>query len=132
MRFIAFNPYGVPVDPTATTACYTNFSDAAACKPTSRAYANPLPGVWELTVESRRTSPFLENPYKLTAAVQGVTVNPATQTVTAPVGTRHAGVVDGEERLRSGHGHGGRGHRSAVRRRATVRPSPTARPRSSR
>lgn len=80
-RFIAINPYGVPVDPTATTACYTNYSDASVCKPTSRSYADPLPGVWEIAVESRRTSPFLDNPYSLKAAVQGVTVDPASQTL---------------------------------------------------
>lgn len=80
-RFIAINPYGVPVESTASTACYTNFSDAKACKPTSRSYADPLPGVWEIEVESRRTTPLLENPFTLTAAVQGVTVDPATQDV---------------------------------------------------
>ena len=80
-RFIAINPYGVPVESTASTACYTNFSDAKACKPTSRSYADPLPGVWEIEVESRRTSPLLDNPFTLTAAVQGVTVDPATQEV---------------------------------------------------
>ncbi|WP_082495470.1 S8 family serine peptidase [Aeromicrobium sp. Leaf291] len=80
-RFIAINPYGVPVDSTASTACYTNFSDAKACKPTSRSYADPLPGVWEIEVESRRTSPLLENPFTLTAAAQGITVEPATQDV---------------------------------------------------
>ena len=84
-RWIAFNPYGVPVDPTATTQCYTNFA-GSPCSGTSRAYANPLPGVWELIVEARRTSPTLANPYTLTAQAQGVTVSPATQTVTAPVG----------------------------------------------
>ncbi|HSO65988.1 MAG TPA: S8 family serine peptidase, partial [Ornithinibacter sp.] len=86
VRWIAFNPYGIPVDSTATTQCYTNFG-TPTCNPASRAYANPIPGVWELIVEARRTSPFLENPYRLTAAAQGVTVSPATQTVTAPVGT---------------------------------------------
>ncbi|MGW4943892.1 S8 family serine peptidase [Actinoplanes sp. NPDC004185] len=77
-RWIAINPWGVPVESTASTACYTNFSDAAACKPQERAYENPMPGVWELEVESRRTSPSLRNPYELTAKVQGVTVQPAT------------------------------------------------------
>ena len=77
-RFIAINPYGVTVDSTSSLDCYTNFSDASVCKPTSRAYANPLPGVWEIEVESRRTSPFLKNPYRLSAAVQGVTVTPET------------------------------------------------------
>jgi subtilisin family serine protease len=76
-RWIAINPWGVPVESTASTACYTNFSDAAACKPQERAYENPMPGIWELEVESRRTSPSLRNPYELTARVQGVTVEPA-------------------------------------------------------
>jgi subtilisin family serine protease len=80
-RFIAINPYGVPVESTASTACYTNFSDAKACKPTSRSYADPLPGVWEIEVESRRTTPLLKNPFILTAAAQGVEVDPATQEV---------------------------------------------------
>ena len=77
-RWIAINPWGVPVESTSSLACYTNFSDAAACKPQERAYENPMPGVWELEVESRRTSPSLRNPYELTAKVQGVTVEPAT------------------------------------------------------
>ncbi len=80
-RFIAINPYGVPVESTASTACYTNYSDTAACKPTSRAYANPLPGIWEIEVEARRTSPFLDNPFTLIPAIQGVQVTPPTQTV---------------------------------------------------
>ncbi|RKN43422.1 S8 family serine peptidase [Micromonospora endolithica] len=76
-RFIAFNPYGVPVESTSSLACYTNFSDANACKPQERDYQNPIPGVWEIEVESRRTSPSLNNPYQLTARVQGVAVEPA-------------------------------------------------------
>ena len=43
-RFIAINPYGVPVESTASTGCYTNFSDAAVCKPQERDYQNPIPG----------------------------------------------------------------------------------------
>ncbi|PWU46584.1 serine protease [Micromonospora globispora] len=76
-RFIAFNPYGVPVESTSSLGCYSNFSDAAACKPSERDYANPMPGLWEIEVESRRTSPTLENPFQLTARVQGVKVEPA-------------------------------------------------------
>lgn len=75
-RFIAFNPHGVPQDSTSSLDCYTNFSDAAACKPQERSYENPVPGVWEIEVESRRTSPMLNNPFQLTARVQGVTVEP--------------------------------------------------------
>ncbi|MET8908871.1 S8 family serine peptidase [Micromonospora sp. NPDC004551] len=77
-RFIAFNPYGVPVESTSSLGCYSNFSSPAACKPDERDYANPMPGLWEIEVESRRTSPLLENPFTLSAAVQGVKVDPAT------------------------------------------------------
>ncbi|MEV1285777.1 S8 family serine peptidase [Micromonospora sp. NPDC049679] len=77
-RFIAFNPYGVPVESTSSLACFTNFSDQAVCKPQERDYQDPMPGVWEIEVESRRTSPALENPFQLQARVQGVTVEPAT------------------------------------------------------
>ncbi|MEU4694535.1 S8 family serine peptidase [Actinoplanes sp. NPDC023714] len=80
-RWIAINPWGVPVESTASTACYTNFSDVNACKPQERSYENPIPGIWELEVESRRTSPSLNNPYRLTAKVQGVTVDPAAVTL---------------------------------------------------
>jgi hypothetical protein len=77
IRFMAINPYGLPVEDTSSLNCYTNFSDQAACKPQERDYANPLPGIWEIEVEARRTSPALNNPFELTARVQGVTVNPA-------------------------------------------------------
>ncbi|WP_345207019.1 S8 family serine peptidase [Fodinibacter luteus] len=80
VRWIANNPYGVPVESTSSLACFTNFS-APSCNSASRAYSIPLPGVWELEVEARRTSPSLANPYELTAAVQGVTVDPASQTL---------------------------------------------------
>ncbi|MDG4803747.1 S8 family serine peptidase [Micromonospora sp. WMMD980] len=80
-RFIAVNPWGVPVESTASTACYTNYSDAAACKPQERDYANPMPGIWEIEVEARRTSPSLNNPFQLTARVQGVKVEPAVVTL---------------------------------------------------
>ncbi|MEV5212164.1 S8 family serine peptidase [Micromonospora sp. NPDC053740] len=76
-RFIAINPLGVPVEATTSTVCYTNFSDVNVCKPQERDYQNPLPGVWEIEVESRRTSPTLNNPFKLQARVQGLTVEPA-------------------------------------------------------
>ncbi|MEH0938912.1 S8 family serine peptidase [Micromonospora psammae] len=76
-RFIAFNPYGVPVESTSSLACFTNFSDANTCKPQERDYQNPIAGVWEIEVESRRTSPALNNPFQLTARIQGVAVEPA-------------------------------------------------------
>ncbi|XVV12338.1 S8 family serine peptidase [Actinoplanes sp. CA-131856] len=80
-RWIGVNPYGVPVEDTASTACYSNYSDEVACKPSERAYENPIPGIWELEVESRRTTPVLSNPFTLTAKVQGVSVTPETTTL---------------------------------------------------
>jgi subtilisin family serine protease len=80
-RWIAITPVGLHVEDTSSLVCYPNFSDTTTCNPTSRAYLNPMPGIWELEVESRRTSPLLENPFQLTAAIQGVTVNPAVTTL---------------------------------------------------
>ena len=91
VRWIAINPYGVPVESTSSLVCFTSFS-APSCNSTSRAYANPLPGVWELEVEARRTSPSLVNPYTLKAAVQGVTVDPASQTLASVTANQPAPV----------------------------------------
>jgi subtilisin family serine protease len=81
VRWIAISPYGVPVEPSSTLVCYPNFSDPATCDPLSRSYSDPLPGVWQLEVEARRTSPLFENPYQLKASLQGVTVTPPTVTL---------------------------------------------------
>jgi hypothetical protein len=88
-RFLAFHPYGVPLDSTSTPNCYSNYgTNGNGCPPDKRTYANPTPGVWELLVEARRTSPQLENPFTMTASVLGVRVDPAGQTVpTATAGT---------------------------------------------
>ncbi|MFI9805810.1 S8 family serine peptidase [Streptomyces sp. NPDC052301] len=81
-RFIAIHPYGVPVDNTSTPYCYANYLDGNGCKPDVRSYADPQPGVWEVEVEARRTSPLLDNPYTLDASVLGASFDP--QTVTVP------------------------------------------------
>lgn len=87
-RFIAIHPYGVPVDNTSTPFCYNNYLDGNGCKPDVRSYADPQPGVWEIEVESRRTSPVLDNPYKLNVEVLGADFDPAVVTVPeAKVGT---------------------------------------------
>ncbi|CAL9419226.1 S8 family serine peptidase [Streptomyces sp. enrichment culture] len=81
-RFVAIHPYGVPSDPTSTVNCYANYTNPAnTCRPDVRSYPNPQPGVWEIEVESRRTSPLLDNPYKLDVAVLGATFDPAVQTL---------------------------------------------------
>ncbi|MGY1580544.1 S8 family serine peptidase [Streptomyces sp. MN13] len=88
-RFIAIHPYGVPADPTSTINCYPNYANPAnTCRPDVRSYADPQPGVWEIEVESRRTSPLLDNPYKLDVTVLGAGFDPETVTVPeAKVGT---------------------------------------------
>ncbi len=87
-RFIAIHPYGVPSDTTSTPNCYNNYLDGNGCRPDVRSYADPQPGVWEIEVESRRTSPVLDNPFKLDVTVLGAAFDPETVTVPeAKVGT---------------------------------------------
>ncbi|MHB9861692.1 S8 family serine peptidase [Streptomyces sp. YIM S03343] len=80
-RFIAIHPYGVPLDNTSTPYCYNNYLDGNGCKPDVRSYADPQAGVWEIEVESRRTSPLLDNPYTLDVTVLGAAFDPETVTV---------------------------------------------------
>ncbi|GAA3234314.1 hypothetical protein GCM10020256_51220 [Streptomyces thermocoprophilus] len=80
-RFISIHPYGVPVDNTSTPYCYNNYLDGNGCKPDVRSYADPQPGVWEVEVEARRTSPLLDNPYTLNVSVLGASFDPETVTV---------------------------------------------------
>ncbi|MBT2493661.1 S8 family serine peptidase [Streptomyces sp. ISL-96] len=81
-RFIAIHPYGVPVDSTSSIVCYPNYTNPAnTCRPDLRSYTNPQAGVWEVEVESRRTSPLLDNPYKLDVSVLGAVFDPAVQTI---------------------------------------------------
>ncbi|MFF8804063.1 S8 family serine peptidase [Streptomyces omiyaensis] len=70
-RWWAFRPTGVSGEASAagTVYCYNGYLDGYGCDPRSRTYAAPAAGVWELVVESRRTSPLLANPYTLTASV---------------------------------------------------------------
>jgi Subtilase family/Bacterial pre-peptidase C-terminal domain len=79
-RFLAFHPFGLPIDSTSSLSCYSN-RPLNDCDPAKRAYANPQPGIWEFIVESRRTTPQLDNPFTLKASVLGVTVTPPAQTL---------------------------------------------------
>ncbi|MEU7607272.1 S8 family serine peptidase, partial [Streptomyces sp. NPDC041003] len=77
-RFISIHPYGVGVEDSATTQCYPNYDNPAnTCRPDLRSYADPQPGVWEIEVESRRTSPLLDNPFTLDVSVLGAGFDPA-------------------------------------------------------
>lgn len=88
-RFISIHPYGVAVEDTGTPFCYPNYENPAnTCRPDVRSYADPQAGVWEIEVEARRTSPLLDNPYKLDVSLLGVTFDPAVQTLAeAKIGT---------------------------------------------
>ncbi|MFF2325684.1 MULTISPECIES: S8 family serine peptidase [unclassified Streptomyces] len=88
-RFISIHPYGVPIEDSSTIYCYPNYENPAnTCRPDVRSYKDPQPGVWEIEVEARRTSPLLDNPYKLDVSLLGATFDPAVQTIDeAKVGT---------------------------------------------
>jgi subtilisin family serine protease len=78
VRFLRYDPTGVPVDSNTSTNCY-NPDAGAGCaggSPTSRTLTNPLPGVWEITVEARRTSDVDSAPYQVSASVLGTAVSP--------------------------------------------------------
>ena len=109
-RFIAFHPFGLPVDSTSSLACYSNRGTDASCNPAKRVYSNPQPGVWEILVESRRTSPVADTPYALATSVLGVTVDPvATElaTVRAGVGTAISWTVKNDFGTVTARGQGG-------------------------
>ncbi|MEU5974318.1 S8 family serine peptidase [Streptomyces sp. NPDC047315] len=81
-RFISIHPYGVQMEDSATIFCYPNYeSPTNTCRPDLRSYADPTPGVWEIEVESRRTSPLLDNPYKLDVTLLGADFDPAITTL---------------------------------------------------
>ncbi len=67
-RWWAFKPTGLSGEKSAagTIYCYNNYLDGYGCDPRNRTYDKPAAGVWELVVESRRTSPLWANPYSLT------------------------------------------------------------------
>ena len=93
VRFLRFHPYGVGIDSNSTINYYNPVVPgcAAGCTvaaATSRTTANPQAGVWEVTVEARRTSDAPTAPYRLTASILGASVSPNPDVVTsATIGT---------------------------------------------
>jgi hypothetical protein len=91
-RFLLWHPYGLGIDSNAVSNCYTPAA-AAGCStgsPLSRATSNPLAGVWEVTVDARRSSDADNAPYTLTASILGATVSPnpdviASATIGVPI-----------------------------------------------
>jgi hypothetical protein len=86
-RFLRFHPYGVPIDDNASTSCYS--PPAGSCSdPLSRTVSNPQPGVWEVTVEARRTSDADPVPFTLTVSILGASVSPNPDVIaSATIGT---------------------------------------------
>ncbi|MBA4181889.1 MAG: serine protease [Anaerolinea sp.] len=93
VRFLRFHPYGVGIDSNSSLANYCPSATAPATCPAaalSRTTSNPQAGVWEVTVEARRTSDVDNAPFTLTASILGATVSPnpdiiASATVGVPV-----------------------------------------------
>jgi hypothetical protein len=76
-RFLRWHPYGVGIDSNAVSNCYT--PSAGGCttgSALSRTTADPLAGVWEITVDARRSSDADSAPYTMTASILGATVSP--------------------------------------------------------
>ncbi|MGY1496840.1 S8 family serine peptidase [Streptomyces sp. QTS52] len=87
-RFLAVHPYGLLPDGVGTEGCHSNYPVGRSCRADLRSYSDPQPGVWEIEVESHRTSPLLDNPYRLSVEVLGADFAPETMTVPeARVGT---------------------------------------------
>lgn len=63
IRWMAFSPLG-PLGEPGSGQCYTNIA-GDPCDPLSRTYTDPVPGIWHLVVETARSSPAAENPYRL-------------------------------------------------------------------
>ena len=77
VRFLRFHPFGVGLEDNSTPNCYNPpVAGCTAGSPTSRTTTNPQAGVWEVTVEARRTSDAADAPFTLTASVLGATVSP--------------------------------------------------------
>jgi hypothetical protein len=82
VRFLRFHPYGVGLENNATTMCYIpNAGGGCAGAASSRTQSNPQAGVWEVTVEARRTSDVENAPYTLTASILGASVSPNPDTI---------------------------------------------------
>jgi hypothetical protein len=77
VRFLRFHPWGLGVDSNASTSCYAPpVAGCATGSPLSRTVDGADEGVWEVTVEARRTSDTDWAPYTLTASLYGVAVTP--------------------------------------------------------
>ena len=93
VRTLRQHPYGVPFDSTDTTAYCSAGAACQAGQPLgtiSRTASNPTPGVWEVTVDTSRTSTTDPGTFTITASILGVVITPASWTVDpAHIGTAY-------------------------------------------
>ncbi|MBI3973545.1 MAG: S8 family serine peptidase [Chloroflexi bacterium] len=78
LRFLRWHPWGLGIDSNAVNNCYS--PPATICStgsPTSRTATNPQPGVWEVTVDARRSSDSDSGAYALSASLLGASVAPS-------------------------------------------------------
>jgi hypothetical protein len=78
-RFLRWHPYGLGIDSNAVSNCYQPPQPGSGCttgSPTSRTTGAPLAGVWEITVDARRSSDTDFASYNMTASILGATVSP--------------------------------------------------------
>ena len=90
IRFLRYSPQGLPLDSNSSLSCYDSDAGAGCANgtPHSRTVVDPLPGVWELVVEARRTSDVTVAPFGLTATVLGTAISPNPDVVpAATIGT---------------------------------------------
>jgi hypothetical protein len=78
VRFLRFHPFGVNIDPNSSLDCYSPPVPGNTCagSPLSRTQTQPQTGVWEVTVEARRTSDTDAAPFTLTMSILGASVSP--------------------------------------------------------
>lgn len=76
IRFLRWTPWGLGFESNSVSNCYNPGTCATGESPTSRTVFDPLPGVWEVTVDARRTSDADNVPFTLTATILGVTLDP--------------------------------------------------------
>ena len=91
IRFLRWHPWGLGVDSNAVSECYIPAQTVCSTgSPTSRTVGNPQAGVWEVTVDARRTSDADFTPFTLTGTLIGATVSPnpdviASATIGVPI-----------------------------------------------
>lgn len=89
-RFLRWHPYGVGIDSNSASNCYSPPA-VAGCStgsPNSRTAQAPAAGVWEVTVDARRTSDATWTKFTLKVSVLGATVEPNPDVIeSATIGT---------------------------------------------